>query len=114
MTHVKDCPKFECNIYSAISVSSAGNSLSFTVPTDRLAVVNFSSPAGNYQLTSGPEVIKIFSCATQLSMEFFLLRNVKMPTNVGILTFMSGKNSILGLSGHFYTSENLKFHAQLS
>ena len=46
----------------------------------------------------GPEVIKLFSCSTQLSMEFFLLINVKMPTIVGILTFMSGKNSILGLS----------------
>ena len=29
--------------------------------------------------------------------EFFLLINVKMPTIVGILTFMSWKNSILGL-----------------
>ena len=49
---------------------------------------------------SGPEVIKLFSCSTQLpvSTKFFLLMNVKMPTNVGILTFMSGKNSILGLS----------------
>ena len=47
---------------------------------------------------SGPEVIKLFSCSTQLSMNFFLLVNVKMPTIVGILTFMSGKNSILGLS----------------
>ena len=31
-------------------------------------------------------------------MKFFLLINVKMPTAVGILTFMSGKNRILGLS----------------
>ena len=32
-------------------------------------------------------------------MKYFLLINVKMPTTiVGILTFMSGKNSILGLS----------------
>ena len=46
----------------------------------------------------GPEVIKLFSCSTQLSMKFFLLINVKMPTFVGILTFMSRKNSILGLS----------------
>ena len=30
--------------------------------------------------------------------EIFLLINVKMPTIVGILTFMSGKNNILGLS----------------
>ena len=47
---------------------------------------------------SGPQVIKLFSCSTQLSIKFFLLINVKMPTIVGILTFMSGKNSILGLS----------------
>ena len=47
---------------------------------------------------SGPEVIKLFSYSTQLSMEFFQLINAKMPTIVGILTFMSGKNSIVDLS----------------
>ena len=46
----------------------------------------------------GLEVIKLLSCSTQLSMKFFLRINVKMPTIVGILTFMSGKNSILDLS----------------
>ena len=54
--------------------------------------------------------------------EIFLLINVKMPTIVGILTFMSGKNNILGLSGSkkaefldvFYTYEHLKFYTQLS
>ena len=46
----------------------------------------------------GPEVIKLFSCSTQPSMKFFLLRNVIMPTIVGILISMSGRNSILGLS----------------
>ena len=45
-------------------------------------------------LVPGPEVIKLFSCSTQLSMKFFLLINVKMLTFVGILTFMSRKNSI--------------------
>ena len=50
------------------------------------------------ELRSGPEVIKLFPCSTQLSMKFFLLINVKMPTIVGILTFISGKNSILGFS----------------
>ena len=44
-----------------------------------------------------PEVIKK-SCSTQLSMNFSLLINVKMPTIFGILTFMSRKNGILGLS----------------
>ena len=47
---------------------------------------------------SGPEVIKPFSCSTHLSKTFFLLINVKMPTSVGILTFLSRENSILGLS----------------
>ena len=45
----------------------------------------------------GPEVIKLFLHSTQLSMNFFLLINVKMPSVVAILTFMSGKNNILGL-----------------
>ena len=45
-----------------------------------------------------PKAIKLFSCSTQLSMKFFLLINVKMPTIVGILTFMGGKISILSLS----------------
>ena len=69
---------------------------------------------------TGPEVIKLFSCSTQLSMKFeilisikisrnsaffsdsdkprmlfFLLINVKMPTIVGILTFMSRKKFML-------------------
>ena len=50
-------------------------------------------------LYTGPEVKKLFSCSTELSMAFYLLINVKMPTIfIGILTFMSGKNNILGLS----------------
>ena len=54
--------------------------------------------AGMMNRQTGPKVIKLFSCSTQLSMKFFLLINVKMPTIVGILTFMNMKNSILGLS----------------
>ena len=45
-----------------------------------------------------PRSYKKNSCSTQLSMKNFPLFNVKMPTIVGILTFMSGKNSFLGLS----------------
>ena len=40
----------------------------------------------------GPEVIKLFSCSAQLRLKFILLINVKMPTIVGILTFMSRIN----------------------
>ena len=42
---------------------------------------------------SGPRVIKLFSYSTQLSMVYILLINVKMPTNVGILTFISMINT---------------------
>ena len=51
-----------------------------------------------WTICPGPEVTKLFLSSTQLSMKIFQLINVKMPTFVGILTFMSGKNSILGLS----------------
>ena len=33
---------------------------------------------------TGPGVIKLFPCSTQLSMKFILLINVQMPTIVGI------------------------------
>ena len=33
---------------------------------------------------TGPEVIKLFSCSTQLSMKISLLINMKMPTIVGM------------------------------
>ena len=33
--------------------------------------------------------LKYYSCSTQLSMKFILLINVKMPSIVGILTFLS-------------------------
>ena len=36
-----------------------------------------------------PKVIKLFSSSTKLSTKFILLINVKMLTNVGILTFIS-------------------------
>ena len=43
--------------------------------------------------STGPEVIKLNSCTTQLSTKFILLINVKMPTIVGILTFISMINT---------------------
>ena len=74
------------------------------------------------RITPGPEVIKLFSCSAQLRLKFILLINVKMPTIVGILTFMSRINyHILRYEPKFsanfdYLSiyEQLKFHAQLS
>ena len=43
----------------------------------------------------GLTVIKLFSCLTQLSMKFSLLINIKMPTIVGILTFIGSINTVL-------------------
>ena len=48
---------------------------------------------------SWPRGYKTFSCSTQLSTKVILLINVKMPTIVGILTFISMINT---------TSERLK------
>ena len=70
----------------------------------------------------GPEVIKLFPCSTQLSTKFILLINVKMPTIVGILTFISMINAtseILKARNFFICRffifyEELKFRAQLS
>ena len=57
----------------------------------------------------GPEVIKLVSCSTQLSMKSILLINVKMPTIVsivGILTFISRTNTT---SESFKTRKSLLF-----
>ena len=48
---------------------------------------------------TGLDVIKLFSGSTQLSTKIILLINIKMPTIVGILTFISMINT---------TSERLK------
>ena len=37
----------------------------------------------------GPDIIKLFSCSTQLSMKISLQINMKMPTIVGIFIFIS-------------------------
>ena len=69
----------------------------------------------------GCEVIKLFSCSTQPSMKFILLINVKMPTIVGILTFISMINTTSErlkarnfICWYFSFDEQLKFRAQLS
>ena len=77
---------------------------------------------GKETVWAGPEVIKLFSCSTQLSAKFILLINVKMPTIVGILTFISMINTASERlkATNFFTFryfsfyEQLKFRAQLS
>ena len=68
------------------------------------------------------EVIKKIPCSNQLSMKFIMHINVKMPTIVGILTFISMINtkseslkaSKVFIFQHFSFYEKLKFCAQLS
>ena len=70
----------------------------------------------------GPEVIKLFSYSTQLSTKFILLINVKMPTIVGILTFIGMINTTseklkarnFFICRYFSFYEQLKFRAQMS
>ena len=72
------------------------------------------------ECTTGPEVIKLFSYATQISMKFIILINVKMPKSV--LTFMSRihtthvsyKAKIVSFLQKSSFHEPLKVHAQLS
>ena len=68
---------------------SSGHSNSFSILSSGGHLVQWSE--------TGAEAIKLFSCSTQMSMKFSPLIHVKMPTIVGILTCMSGKNSILCL-----------------
>ena len=73
-------------------------------------------PFFNYQ------VIKRCSCSTELSTKFIMLINVKMPTIVVILTFISMLNTTserlkaidFFICRYFSFYEQLKFHTQLS
>ena len=64
--------------------------------------------------------MKPFLCSTQLSTKFILLINVKMPTIVGILTFISMINTTFErfkarnffIYRYFSFYEQLKFCAQ--
>ena len=48
-----------------------------------------------YPIQTVPEVIKLCSCSTQLGMDFIKSIHVKMPTIVGILTFINMINKYI-------------------
>ena len=51
-----------------------------------------------------PKVIKLFSYSAQMRLKFILLINVKLPTTVGILTFISKINyRLMGFMPEFST-----------
>ena len=72
--------------------------------------------------TIGNQGYKKCSCSFQLRMTFILLINVKMPTIVGILTFISRVNTTsesfkarkIFIFLYFSFYKQLKFHALLS
>ena len=71
---------------------------------------------------SGPENLQLFSCSTQFGTKVILLIKVKMPTLVGILTFISMVNTTYERlkarnffsCRYFSFYEQLKIRAQLS
>ena len=102
--------------------------LNFMTETHKIAILSNKLPCLYFYISSKhiqrawPEVIKLFSYSTQLSKKFILLINVKMPTIVGILTFISMINTLserlkarnLFICRYFSFHEQLKFCAQLS
>ena len=76
----------------------------------------------NFFFSIRPKVIKLFSCSIQLSTKFIMLIHVKMPTIVGILTFISMINITserlkarnFFIWWHFSFYEHLKFRSHLS
>ena len=69
-----------------------------------------------FGIRPGPKIIKLFSCSAHLLLKFILLKNVKMPTIVGILTYMSRFDlnvKVVNL-GYFVIYELFKFYAQLN
>ena len=73
----------------------------------------FYNPGGQ-----APSYKDLFTCSTQLSTEFQLLIKTKIPTIVGILTFISMINATseslkarkVNLFQHCCCYERLKFH----
>ena len=70
----------------------------------------------------GPNIIKLFSCSTQLSMKFYLLINTKLliSTVVFLLSlaacevFYAYKYENAKISWRFHSYQQRKIHAQLS
>ena len=69
-----------------------------------------------------PQGYKTFFMQTQLTMKFIMLINIKMPTTVGILTFISMKNTTsesfrvrkVFIFQHFCFYKQMKSHAPFS
>ena len=93
-----------------------------TIQVANLIKYNFLKRMAIKVKQPGSEVINFCPCSTQLSINFIMLIKVKMPTIVGILTFISmintsserlkGRYFFIYLYFSFY--EQFEFRAQLS
>ena len=112
-------------IFPSLSSPKSSLTLCLVVLSNLITFANSLDPKQAQQnFQPGTEVIKLFSCSTQLSTKFILLINVKMPSIVGILTFISminttserlkARNFFTFCYFSFYEYMKLKFHAQLS
>ena len=98
-------------------VSAPSSAFAFGLKCRCRSVIHVSGLPGIW-LAPGLEVIKLFSCSTQLSTKFILPINVKMST-IGILTFISIisttserlKASSVFNCRYFTVYWRLKFHA---
>ena len=108
--------------YLFSSISNTVNSFKKKIVLNENYLKNEFSVSTDRGTSLGPEVIKLFSCSTQLSMKFYILINIKiakvngifrfkspkpviypahkMLTIVGILTFMSMINCMLSRVEH--------------
>ena len=109
--------KLDISKFSRTRVNHNGDILSTHYLLYHLLIITYTN-----SLDPESEVIKHFSCSRQLSIKFIMVINVKMPTIVSILTFISMINTaikslkarkvIIFQHSSFY--EQSKFRAQLS
>ena len=66
------------------------------------------SCCATYVLRSGPEVIKLFSCSTQLSMKYSMLINLILPTTAN--SFLLNRAGHENLSAYKYENANYCWH----
>ena len=76
---------------------------------------NYIPPTSSRDNNLGLEVIKLSSCSTKLSTKIILLIYVKMPTIVGILTFISMINTTSERlnARNFFICQYFSFYEQL-
>ena len=76
---------------------------------------HYSVKRSPIKMPPSPEVIKLIPCSTQLSTIFILLLNVKMPTIVGILSFITMIHTASERlnARHFFIYQYFSFYEQM-